>query len=56
MITRKQIEAEYPKLAWDTLSDEDWNLLNEAMFNNNWDTVEDLYYDYRDKWRSNLEE
>ena len=39
MITRKEIEEKYPDVVIDALPDDEWNLLDDAMFNEDWDTV-----------------
>lgn len=48
MITREQIEKKFPNVALDKLSDETWNLLDSAMADNDWDTVNDTLQPYQD--------
>lgn len=40
MITRKQVESKYPNVVLDKLPDDSWNLLNSAMADDDWNSVD----------------
>jgi len=39
MISPEQVKEKYPDVAIDALPDNEWNLLDDAMFNDDWNTI-----------------
>jgi len=38
-IVLEQVKEKYPNVVINELPDDEWNLLDEAMFNDDWDTI-----------------